>query len=231
MSGIVFSYAALLADDVSGLPSPLRENTDMSSPVSLGAIILCGGRSSRLGSDKALLPFGLETMLQRTVRILSSVVEMDRVVIVAAENQQLPPLNATVVRDREEYQGPLAAVTRGFEAMPARTDAVFVTGCDTPLLQGPIIEYLAGQLADYDAVVPKDQRQFHPLCAVYRSRVLRTASWQPSQSMHGWLEKLNVNIIAGEKLQEIDPRLDSLRNVNTREDYVAALAAAGLPTP
>jgi molybdenum cofactor guanylyltransferase len=57
---------------------------------SYGGIVLCGGRSTRMGSSKALLPFGPETMLQRVVRLLSSVVSP--IVVVAAVNQELPEL-------------------------------------------------------------------------------------------------------------------------------------------
>ncbi len=64
-----------------------------------GGIVLCGGRSTRMGSPKALLPFGSETMLQRVVRLLGSVVSP--IVVVAAPDQQLPPLPQGIVITRD----------------------------------------------------------------------------------------------------------------------------------
>jgi molybdopterin-guanine dinucleotide biosynthesis protein A len=70
-------------------------------------IVLCGGRSTRMGVPKATLPFGPETMLQRVVRLLGSVVAP--IVAVAAREQKLPklPEDVIVTRDEREQRGPL----------------------------------------------------------------------------------------------------------------------------
>src|SRR5262245_45208566 len=101
-----------------------------------GAIILCGGKSSRMGRDKATLPFGDELMLQRVVRLLSSVVDAQNIVIVAAPDQSLPqlPSDVQITRDPVEYAGPLQGLATGLPIVSDRCDAVFATGCDTPLL-------------------------------------------------------------------------------------------------
>ena len=65
-----------------------------------GGIVLCGGKSSRMGTSKALLPFGRETMLQRVVRLLNEVVAP--IVVVAASDQELPELPADVIVTRDE---------------------------------------------------------------------------------------------------------------------------------
>src|SRR6185436_21138576 len=70
-------------------------------------IVLCGGRSTRMGVPKATLPFGNETMLQRVVRLLHTVVSP--IIVVAARGQELPPLpeGVFVTRDERDQQGPL----------------------------------------------------------------------------------------------------------------------------
>jgi molybdopterin-guanine dinucleotide biosynthesis protein A len=66
-------------------------------------IVLCGGKSTRMGSSKALLPFGSETMLQRVVRLLGKVVSP--LVVVAAVEQELPALPRDVIVARDEREG------------------------------------------------------------------------------------------------------------------------------
>ena len=106
-----------------------------------GAIILCGGKSSRMGRDKATLPFGPELMLsawcdcQRSGRA-------EGIVVVAAPNQSLPELPAavTVARDAHEFRGPLQGLATGLRDMGDRFDAVYATACDVPLLVPAFVE-------------------------------------------------------------------------------------------
>jgi molybdenum cofactor guanylyltransferase len=199
-----------------------------------GAIILCGGRSSRLGTDKALLPFGSETMLERVVRIVDSVIDPQQIVIVAAANQQLPPLRENIVRDNDEYQGPLLGIACGFATLPPATEAVFVTGCDTPFISPALIEFLFAQLGDANAVVPQDAERLYPLCAVYRTNILKQIERHLAtgqRSLHKLVEEINANHIAVDLLREVDPQLLLLRNINTWDEYHEALAAVGLSTP
>src|ERR1700759_4194024 len=101
-----------------------------------GAIILCGGQSSRMGRDKATLPFGPELMLQRVVRLLSQVVSPANMVVVAAPDQVLPPLPPEVIKthDVRAFRGPLQGLATGIRALDNRSDALYATGCDVPLL-------------------------------------------------------------------------------------------------
>lgn len=199
-----------------------------------GAIILCGGRSSRLGSDKALLPFGNETMLQRIVGTVASVVEPRSVIVIASPDQQLPPLAVPVARDETPYQGPLHALTRGFTSLPTGVEAVFVTGCDAPLLQPAVMEWLFNELGDFDAAIPFDGERFHPLCAIYRRSIVETINRLLAEGQ-GALQQLAKHVrtkrLSMESLRAIDPDWLSFQNVNTQQDYSRALAAAGFSTP
>ena len=87
-----------------------------------------------MGTSKALLPFGPETMLQRVVRLLSEVVSP--IVVVAANDQDLPQLPSSVIvtRDENEGRGPLEGLRAGLKALPTTVDAAYVTSCDVALL-------------------------------------------------------------------------------------------------
>src|SRR5438067_7908228 len=104
-----------------------------------GGIVLCGGRSSRMGRPKAWLPFGGELMLPRVVRVLREVVEP--VVVVTAPGQDVPPLpaGAEVVRDEVEGKGPLGGLAAGLAALGGRADAAYLSSCDVPFLRAEFV--------------------------------------------------------------------------------------------
>jgi len=202
-----------------------------------GAIILCGGKSTRMGRDKASLPFGDEQMLQRVARQVSQVIEPENIVCVAADGQQLPALASEirVVRDRCGGRGPLEGLAAGIAALKSSVKAVYATSCDVPLLRPAWIDRLFELLGDHDVVVPREGRFHHPLAAVYRSSVLpRIEELLVADQLRPvfLFERCKTHEVPVETLRDVDPQLQSLLNCNLPEDYQAALAAAGLgPEP
>lgn len=201
-----------------------------------GAIILCGGKSSRMGRDKATLPFGPELMLQRVVRLLGSVVRLEDMVIVAAPSQSLPtlPEGVSIARDPREFRGPLQGLATGLVALGDGFDAVYATGCDVPLLVPALVNRMFEMLGDFDIAVPFDGRHHHPLAAVYRPRVLpRIYDLLASNRMRPFFlfSELPTREVLVDDLRPIDPMLASLQNLNHYEDYLKALAATGFSAP
>ena len=205
-----------------------------------GAIVLCGGRSSRMAVDKATLPFGPERMLQRIVRLLSEVVDSSSIVIVSADGQHLPalPSAVTVTQDERPERGPLEGLAAGLKTVPPHVDAVYVTSCDVPLIVPAFVTQMFECLQGNDIAVPFDGQHHHPLAAVYRPRVL-TAVLNLLAADHLRLRDLfalvKTNEVAVETLRAVDAALATLKNVNRPEDYESALASAGFsrkdPTP
>lgn len=196
-----------------------------------GGIIFCGGKSSRMGTSKAHLPFGPETMLQRVVRILATVVSP--IVVVAADRQELPPLPSEVIltHDEREGRGPLEALRAGLTALPDSVDAAYVTSCDVPLLVPAFVARMRTLATDYDVAVMEIDGFTHPLSAVYRRRVLPHVE---DLLAHDRLrpvflyERVPTRRVQTAEMTDIDPGLRTLRNLNTPDDYRAALAEAGL---
>jgi molybdopterin-guanine dinucleotide biosynthesis protein A len=190
-----------------------------------GAIVLCGGRSTRMGRDKASLPFGEETLLQRVVRILRGVV--DEVIVVARPGQALPPLPAGVRRATDEVadQGPLGGLAPGLAA--ARAEALYVTACDVPFLAPAFVEALFDALGDADVAVAQAEGFTHPLAGVYRRGVLPRVRRLLAEGrlrpvfLH---EEVRTVRVPAEALRAADPDLRSLENLNTPEAYAEALA-------
>ena len=196
-----------------------------------GGIVLAGGKSTRMGVPKATLPFGPETMLQRVVRLLSTVVSP--IVVVAARDQELPelPPATLVTRDEREERGPLEGLRAGLKALPATVDAAYVTSCDVPLLVPAFVERMIALRADDDIAVMEIDGFTHPLSAVYRRATLPRIEALLAQDRLRpafLFEAVRTRRVKPEEMVVADPQLATLRNLNTREDYLAALADAGL---
>jgi len=198
-----------------------------------GAIILCGGQSSRMGRDKALLPFGPETMLQRVVRLIGEVVDPSNTVVVAAPGQILPdlPADVLVARDAQSFLGPLAGIENGLKTLGDRVDAVYATGCDVPLLVPAIIERMFELLGDFDIAVPYDGEHHHSLAAVYRLSVLpHIENLLRAQRLRSryLFEEVRTRGVSVVELRAVDPQLATLMNLNSWQEYIAALKSAGI---
>lgn len=200
----------------------------------VGGVVLCGGKSSRMGSSKAHLDFGPETMLQRVVRLLGEVVQP--VVVVAAAGQDLPPLagEVLVVRDQMPERGPLEGIRQGLRALESDAEAAYITSCDVPLLNVEFVREMIARLEDNDVAVPHEGRFHHPLAAVYRTRVLApleqllAAERLRPVFLYDQVATCRVPV---EELRKVDPDLQTLRNLNNREDYLAALGQLAIEPP
>jgi molybdopterin-guanine dinucleotide biosynthesis protein A len=192
-------------------------------------IVLCGGQSSRMGRPKAWLPFLGETMLARVVRRLGEAVSP--IVVVAAVGQGVPPLPAgvEVVRDARPGLGPLQGLAAGLEALADRTDAAYVSTCDVPLLLPAFVGRMIELLGEQHIAVPDVDGYRHPLAAVYRAVVLdvvRELLAEDRLRPMLLFDRVPTRLVRQEELEDVDPELRSLRNLNTAEDYEAALREA-----
>jgi len=192
---------------------------------------LCGGKSTRMGVAKATLPFGPETMLQRVVRLLGTTVSP--IVAVAAADQKLPalPEDVIVARDEREARGPLEGLRAGLKALPPSVEAAYVTSCDVPLLVPAFVEHMLDLLGDDDIAVMEIDGFTHPLSAVYRRSVLPQVELLLAQDRLRpafLFEAMKTRRVSPDEMRAADPDLRTLRNLNTREDYEAALVEANL---
>lgn len=190
------------------------------------AIVLCGGRSTRMARDKASLPFGDETMLERIVRVVSEVV--DEVWVVAREGQEIAG-DFQIARDSSEGYGPLAGLCAGLEAMSA--ERAFLTSCDVPLLRPAYVERLLALSRGFPIAVPVVGDRSMVTSAVYAREVLPVARRLLAERRLRPLflvEAFDARIVSETELREVDPDLESLLDCNTPETYRRALGATGL---
>jgi molybdopterin-guanine dinucleotide biosynthesis protein A len=192
----------------------------------VGGVILCGGRSSRMGRPKAWLPMGDETMLGRVVRLVGEVVSP--VVVVAAPGQEVPPLptGTLVVRDPAEGRGPLQGLAVGLESLRGQADAAYVSSCDVPFLQPAFVRRMIDLLGEHAACVPEVEGRLHPLAGVYRLEVADAAGQLLAEGCSRavfLVERVPARIVGPQELANLGPSFPSLRNLNTPADYDAAV--------
>lgn len=136
---------------------------------SVAAVILGGGRSSRMGRDKASLTLRGRSLMEWTLDSAERVPGLIEVVVVLADGQDLPfrtSLPATVIHDEQPYAGPLVAIGSGLRAVTA--DVALVLGCDTPFVQPSLLALLVEHARDHAIVVPVHDGRPQPLCSAIR---------------------------------------------------------------
>jgi molybdopterin-guanine dinucleotide biosynthesis protein A len=190
-----------------------------------GGIVLCGGESRRMGRPKAWLPFGDELMLPRVVRLLGEAVAP--VVVVAAPGQDVPPLPAgvEVVRDEEKGRGPLQGLAAGLAAHRGRAEAAYLSSCDVPFLRPGFVSRLVELLGNRAICVPRVGEYYHPLAAVYRVEVADAVARLLAEDRlrpFFLFEAVTTRVVTAVELADVDPAFQTLRNLNTPEEYEAA---------
>jgi molybdopterin-guanine dinucleotide biosynthesis protein A len=180
------------------------------------AVIVAGGKSSRMQEDKALLPFGNFNSLAeyQYVRLLQF---FDNVYISAKSNKFDFP--ATIIEDGYESSSPLVALVSIFETL-ITVDEVFVLSVDAPLISTQMIEQLY-QEAKHESVVivARSKQGLEPLCAIYRRGILNEAKKFLEEGNHR-LQLLLSKVMT----QEVEMKEDDLfLNLNHPSDYQKAL--------
>ncbi|WP_235681127.1 molybdenum cofactor guanylyltransferase [Tomitella gaofuii] len=191
-------------------------------------VVLAGGRSRRMGRDKATMAWGGATMLESVVAVLRA--RLPRVFVVAADGQRVPaPAGAEMVVDSVPDEGPLRGLEAGLRAGGAAGYRwAFVAATDMPLLTaavvGRLLEGVAAGPADAsgapDAVIAVAGGRDHPLAGVYRTALaeeIDAVVRSGRRSMRGFLEGATVHRVV---LGGADAR--AVFNVNTPADARAA---------
>lgn len=188
------------------------------------AIILAGGKSSRMGEDKALMRFGDRPLLQRVIDELRPHFE-DLILVTNQPERHMHLEDIRIVTDVEPGQGPLGGIFAGLLA--SRGAHNLVVSCDMPFLNHLLLDYLWSLRTWGDVVVPLTHEALSPICAVYDRRVLPTIA----ASLHAGerrvmslYPRLKVHYVREDELLPYDPDLHSLQNLNTPEDYRQALS-------
>ena len=183
-----------------------------------GAIVLAGGRSVRMGQDKALLHTNGLTLLETVVAALRPLV--GEIVIVADRADKYDLLDCRVVGDLYPETGPLGGILTGLYALG--TGRHLVIACDMPALQPAVLRLLLDSAGpEWDVVVPEIVGRMEPLCAVYADTAipaLQAFLDSGGRALQRALTGVRTLRIPETELRRYDPILLTFTNLNTPDD-------------
>lgn len=185
---------------------------------SIAGIVLAGGRSSRMGRDKAQLIYEGRTLLQRSIDFLRE--HFAETIVAGGDPARYPDLDVPCAPDRLSGQGALIGIHAGLCA--TRRPRIFVMACDAPFPQLALIERLLTMAPEADWIVPRTDRGLEPLFAVYSQRC------RPAIESLFAANELRVRLLAKQvatvyleeaELRLLDPQLRSFINLNTPGEW------------
>jgi molybdenum cofactor guanylyltransferase len=189
-------------------------------------VVLAGGRSKRLGRNKALEEVGDVPLVSRVTTVVQSVASK-LVMVVADETQAdaLPTLDgATTVLDMHPGSGSLGGIFTGLTEAP--THWALVVACDMPFLNPQLLTHMAGSREGVDIVVPVLDGWPEPTHAFYSKNCLSAmeASLKSGRlKITKFFDSVTVKYLSQESIEAIDPEHWSFFNVNTADDLQKAI--------
>ncbi|MFN2463058.1 MAG: molybdenum cofactor guanylyltransferase [Candidatus Dormibacteria bacterium] len=193
----------------------LRTGGLTSPPMS--GVLLCGGESSRMGFDKALLEMDGRMIVEVLAERLGDV--CDEVLLATGQPGRLGWMDYPEVADAVAYAGPLAGLVAAFTE--AKHEMLAVIAVDMPAANPVLLRYLADRVMDFDAALPEGSRGPEPLHAVYgRSALpaLERGLHGRDRSMRGVVADLRVNVCPSRELLQAGFGTSFAANVNDPDD-------------
>lgn len=190
------------------------------APAGVTGVILAGGESSRMGSNKALLPYRGGRFIESIHRLLAQI--FDEVLLVTNTAEQYDFLPCRKVADIYPGRGALAGLHAALQQ--SRTSHIFAVACDMPYLNGELIKRLGGWRERGDVVIPHGEMGPEPLHAVYGKRCLdpmERALLQGRRRIVSFFPEVRVWHVPAASIAEFDPHFDSFKNINTPKEYFA----------
>lgn len=194
----------------------------------MAGIILAGGKSRRLGRDKAFETVGGRLIIDRVLEAAS--VSAVKLYIVSNDPSKFAAYSerAELLRDEIPALGPLGGLYTALLATPDRYN--FMVPCDAPFIRPELIQYLLSELTDCDAVVPESGSRAHTTIAAYSITCLPAIEKQLALGhlkVDSFFPDVRVKHPSADDTNRYDPDGLSFFNVNTKEDLAEAERLAG----
>jgi molybdenum cofactor guanylyltransferase len=191
--------------------------------MTVSAAIMAGGKSTRMGQDKAWIELDGEPLIARVAAVLAEVADE---VIIVANDPRYESLGLRVVRDRYPQGGALGGIATGVSA--ATHDTVLVAACDMPFLSADVWRVLLAHAGEADVVIPRIGGEYETLHAIYTKacvpHMVRSLA-ENRLRVIAFFDAVRVLAIDEPELRAADATLRAFTNVNTPEELATALGA------
>jgi molybdopterin-guanine dinucleotide biosynthesis protein A len=190
---------------------------------SYGCYILAGGKSSRMGQNKAFVCVGETVMIERQLDLLSGI--FPDIIIITNDPTEYSHLNYPLLGDEKRGLGPIGGILTALKH--SKYDKNFIIACDMPFPEKKLIELLLRKSNDSDITIICDGSYFEPLFAVYDRRCIPAIENYVNsggKKITGFYDnsQLVVHAVDIEEVKIVDAGLASLFNINTRHDLLKA---------
>lgn len=182
----------------------------------IGCVILAGGKSSRMGTDKALLEIDGKNFIKQLSEELSCFEEK---LIARGTNSEIADISWPAIPDIYPERGPIG----GLHAALSRceSEALFCVSCDMPLIKSSLVKYICDFMQEeYDAVITQtEDGRIHPLCAVYRKSAADIFEQQMimgNNRLMSACDRMRAKYVT----IDFEEGAQQLFNVNTPKDYL-----------
>jgi molybdenum cofactor guanylyltransferase len=179
-------------------------------------IILSGGQSTRMGTDKALIQFNGKTLIENAIEICMPVCQTN---IISSNNPEHENFGYKIIPDEIKNCGPLGGIYSCLKK--SDTDWNFVISVDSAFVPSDFIEFLISEIDETDAVVPVHKSGKEPLIALYRKNCLPVIQEKlklKDYKMHHLIDLVNSKLVNVDSWVKKYPEI--FRNFNRPEDFV-----------
>lgn len=180
-------------------------------------IILAGGKSSRMGFNKAFIDIDGKPIIHRTVNLFKEL--FDEIIIVTNTPLEYEGFNIIIASDIYKDAGSLGGIYTGL--VHASSEFCFVAACDMPFLNKEVISKMMIILNGCSAIVPYIMGRYHPLHAIYSKKCLKPMAEMIKNKdlrITNLFQKIKIKRLEEKDWLSSEPVLSSVDNINTRED-------------
>jgi molybdopterin-guanine dinucleotide biosynthesis protein A len=184
----------------------------------MNAVILVGGKSSRMGTNKAFLELKGKTFIELQIELLREM--FDEISISANTPSEYEYLNLPIFKDIYPGKGPLGGIYTSL--INSSSLHTFMLACDMPFVGPELIKHLKDLTKEYDVVIPKSENGLEPLHAFYSKNCIEPIKRELDENnlrIRSFFPHVNVKIVELDSLASSDHFKNSIKNLNTMADY------------
>ena len=185
---------------------------------SITGIILSGGKSTRMKTDKAFLKLGPKAMIEELISRVEK--KFSKLMIIAETREKYMKFGIEATEDVIPDKGPLGGIYTAL--VKSESFYNFIFSCDAPFVNPDLIDYMISKAKDFDIIIPRWKDKFEPLHAIYSKNCIEAIENQLAKNdlkIINFFSEVSVKVIEQEELERFDLGQLPFMNINTREEY------------